>query len=140
MTQYDLNLTQSAFVKSRGDLVLYGSWHGKKLRPCLVVLPANRSNAVPLVIEVDDAWKWNPDDLEVDARRNAQLIGQFLVQNNMDFRNAFTSMRVVSFIHDHLGDLLRIPPKNAAEIVVADAIRTDRSTGKVSHQEIIQRV
>lgn len=140
MTRYDLDLTQSAFVKTRGDLVLYGSWHGKKLRPCLVVIPANRNNVAPLVIEVDDAWMWNPDDHEVDPRRNAQLVGQFLMHNGMDYLNAFTAMKVVSFIHDHLGDLLRIPPKNAAEIVVADAIQTDRDTGKVTHREIIERV
>ena len=35
MTKYDLDLTQSAFVKTRGDLTLYGCWHGKHLRPCL---------------------------------------------------------------------------------------------------------
>ena len=62
MTRYDLDLTQSAFVKTRGDLTLYGCWHGKHLRPCLVVLPAFRAHGVPLVIELDTAWEWNPDD------------------------------------------------------------------------------
>lgn len=140
MTRYDLDLTQSAFVKRRGDLVLYGAWHGKKLRPCLVVLPTKATNAVPLVIEVDDAWSWNPDDIDVDPRRNARLVGQFLKHNGMDFTNHFTAMKVVSLIHDHLGDLLRIPPKNSLEVVVADAIQTDRDTGKVTHREIIERV
>ena len=39
MTHFDLDLTQSHFVKTRGDLTLYASWYGERLRPCLVVLP-----------------------------------------------------------------------------------------------------
>lgn len=141
MTRYDLDLTQPHFEKRRGDLMLYGAWHGKRLRPCLVVLPAFRiEKAVPLVIEVDDAWKWNPDDPDVDPRHNANMVGTFLLSNGMDALNAFTFMKVTSLIHDHLGDLLRIPPKNAEEVVVADAFHTDRDTGKVTHREIIERV
>lgn len=140
MTKYDLDLTQSAFVKTRGDLTLYGCWHGKHLRPCLVVLPAFRAHGVPLVIELDTAWEWNPDDPDVDPRRNAQLVGQFLMANGMDFTNPFTGMKVVSLVHDHLGDLLMMRPKPAQLIVVADALQTDSDTGKTTHREIVQRV
>ena len=140
MTKYDLDLTQSAFVKTRGDLTLYGCWHGKHLRPCLVVLPAFRAHGVPLVIELDTAWEWNPDDPDVDPRRNAQLVGQFLMANGMDFTNHFTGMKVVSLVHDHLGDLLMMRPKPAQLIVVADALHTDSDTGKTTHREIVQRV
>ena len=141
MTRYDLDLTQPAFEKRRGDLMLYGAWYGKNLRPCLVVIPAFKTyKPVPLVIEVDDAWMWNPDDPDVDPRRNAQLVGAFLKQNGMDFANSFTAMKVVSLIHDHLADLVHIPPKKGDVVVVADAIHTDRETGKVYHREITERV
>lgn len=139
--RYDLDLTKPHFEKRRGDLMLYGAWHGKRLRPCLVVLPAYRTGRmVPLVIEVDDAWQWQPDDIDADPRRSAQLIGTFLLANGMDASNTFTAMKVASLIHDHLGDLLRIPPKSTEDVVVADAFQTDRDTGKVTHKEVIERV
>lgn len=140
MTRYDLDLTQSAFVKARGDLTLYGCWHGKALRPCLVVLPTYHKPGVPLVIELDTAFQWNPDDPDVDPRQNSRLVGAFLRANRMDFTNPFSAMKVVSLVHDHLSDLLRLPPKPAQIVVVADAIRTDRDTGRTIHEEIIQRV
>lgn len=140
MTRYDLDLTQPAFTKRRGDLMLYGAWHGKRLRPCLVVLPAFKTQGTPLVIEVDDAWRWNPDDVEADPRHNARMIGQFLLANGLDAHNAFTAMKVASLIHDHLGDLLRIPPKNTEERVIGDVFHTDLDSGKVTHKEIVERV
>lgn len=139
--QHDLDLTQSAFVKSRGDLTLYGSWFGRKLRPCLVVLPTVFFHQpTPLVIQLDDAWRWNPDDPDVDVGRNAMLVMRFLTANGMDYANHITHMRVISLIHDHLGDLLTMPGKPLNTVVVADAFRTDHDTGKTTHQEIIQRV
>lgn len=141
MQRYDLDLTRPHFEKVRGDLMLFGAWHGERLRPCLVVLPAFRiEKAVPLVIEVDDAWKWNPDDPDVDPRGNAKLVGRFLMLNGMDYHNAFTRMKVASLIHDHLDDLVQIPPKPAEGVVVADILHTDRDTGKVTHKEVIERV
>ena len=137
----DLDLTQPAFEKKRGDLIIYGAWHGKNLRPCLAVIPAFRiDKPIPLVVELDSAWKWNPDDIDVSPRENAQAVGQFLRSNGMDHLNPFTAMKVVSLIHDHLGDLLAISPKRGDTIVVADVLHTDRDTGKTHHREIIQRV
>lgn len=139
MTRYDLDLTQNAFVKARGELTLYGCWHGKRLRPCLVVVPSFRAG-VPLVIEMDTAFQWDPDDKDVDPRQNMRLVSAFLRANGMDFTNPFTAMKVVSLVHDHLSDLLRMPPKPAEVIVVADAFQTDSDTGRTVHREIIERV
>lgn len=140
MEHYDLDLTQSAFEKVRGDLTLFGCWFGQKLRPCLVVIPTVSSSPKPLVITIDTAWKWNPDDPDVSIADNAQLVMRFLAMNGMDYSNPMTHMRVISLVHDHLGDLLRMPAKPLNTVVVADAIRTDRDTGKTTHQEIIKRV
>lgn len=136
----DLNLTESHFVKQRGDLTLYGSWYGDRLRPCLAVLPSVRANPVPLVVTLDTAYKWNPDDPDVDPRGAARLVGCFLRENGMDATNAFSHMRVISLIHDHLGDLISMPPKPLNLVVVADAFRTDIETGQTTHQEIVKRV
>lgn len=140
MNHYDLDLTQSAFQKTRGDLTLFGSWYGKRLRPCLVVLPTYRKNGTPLVVQLDSAWAWNPDDPDASPADTAPLVMQFLVANGFDHTNVFTHHRVLSLIHDHLGDLIRMPVKPLNTVVVADAFRTDRDTGKTIHQEIVKRV
>ncbi len=139
MTHFDLDLTQSHFVKTRGDLTLYGSWYGERLRPCLVVLPAFKAGT-PLVVELDSAFRWNPDDPEVSPRASAAMVMQFLQANGMDYVNGITHMRVLSLIHDHLGDLVKMPVKPLKTVVVGDAFRTDTDTGKVTHQEIVKRV
>lgn len=137
---FDLDLTQSQFVKTRGDLTLYGSWYGDRLRPCLVVLPTFRTNGVPLVVEIDTAYRWNPDDPDVDPRASAGLVMQFLMLNGMDYGNVITHQRVLSLIHDHLADLIYMPVKPTQLVVVADAFRTNTDTGKTTHQEIVKRV
>lgn len=139
MTRFDLDLTQSHFTQTRGDLTIYGSWYGERLRPCLAVLPTLRQGT-PLVVEIDSAWKWNPDDYDADPRLTAPMVMMFLQQNGMDFANVMTHHRVLSLIHDHLGDLLRMPVKPLTTEVVADAFRTDHDTGKLTHSEIIKRV
>ena len=137
--QHDLDLTQSAFVKSRGDLTLYGCWHGERLRPCLVLTRTNH-RGVPLVIELDSAWKWNPDDPDANPRMVVPMIIAFLSRNGLDATNPMTHARVLSFIHDHLGDLISMPVKPTSNVVVADAFRTDHDTGKITHSEIVKRV
>ena len=58
----------------------------------------------------------------------------------MDFTNGVTHMRVLSLIHDHLGDLVMMPVKPLQTVIVGDAFRTDTDTGKVTDQEIVKRV
>ncbi|NTE96697.1 hypothetical protein [Agrobacterium tumefaciens] len=140
MTRHALDLTQCHFTKERGDLTLYGSWYGDRLRPCLALMPTNNKEfSIPLVIVVDDAWKWNPDDPDAQPELNAAQVNAFLHANQFDDANQFTRLRVISFIHDYLGDLLRIPPKKTERAVVADAYRTDEN-GKVHHSEISENV
>lgn len=137
-----LDLTQHHFVKSRGDLTIYGTWYGDRHRQCLVVVPTFRLNArtKPLVVPLDDGWRWNPDDPDADPRGAASQVVQFLAANGMDYLNRVTAMRVHSIIHDHIGDLYGIPPKPTETKIVADAFRTNRDTGKVTHTEISERV
>lgn len=134
-TRHALDLTQTAFVKDRGDFTLYGAWLGDNARPCLAVLPKLlREGHLPLVVSVDDAWKWNPDDPDADPVMNATLIDAFLHTNGFE-RGPFKAMGIVSLIHDHLGDLLSIKPKPLSLTVVADAIQTNQD-GSVTHKEI----
>ncbi|MBB76619.1 MAG: hypothetical protein CMJ75_19100 [Planctomycetaceae bacterium] len=128
------------FVHELGEFTLYGSWYGDQRRPCLAVLPTRMTEgSLPLVILVDDAWKWNPDDPDAQPANNRRQIGQFFYVNRISDPNGFTAMNVVSLIHSRLGDLLFIPPKPTNRVVVADALRTDES-GKVIHMEVSRNV
>lgn len=130
-----LDLTQTAFVKDRGDFTLYGAWVGNNARPCLAVLPKLlREGHLPLVVTVDDAWKWNPDDPDADPGMNRRMVDAFLHTNNFE-QSPFKAMAVVGLIHDHLGDLLSIKPKKLDLVVVADAYQTNQD-GSVIHKEI----
>ena len=140
--RHALDLTQCNFTKQRGDLTLFGTWVelDNRLRQCLAVMPTYRmEGGIPLVITLDDAWKWDPDDPDAKPEHNARMIGAFLHANGFSDANTFTAQRVLSLVHDHLGDLLRIPPKSVELAVVADAFRTD-ADGKVHHSEIRDRV
>lgn len=134
-TRVALNLTETHFAKDRGDYTLYGAWVGERLRPCLAILPKLlREGHLPLVISIDDAWKWNPDDPDARPEMNAKMIDAFLHVNGMT-RSPFAMMGIVSLVHDHLGDLLAIPPKRLNLEVVADAIQTNQD-GSITHKEI----
>ena len=140
MSDFDLDLTQSHFQHQRGDYTVFGTWYGKKRRPALVIIPTFRKKKVPLVIDIDSAWKWNPDDKDMAPEMAAPILMAFLRYNQLDAGNQFTHHKVLSLIHDYIGDLLKMPVKPTSEVVVADAFRTDRETGKTVHEEIIQRV
>lgn len=141
MADYVLDLTQFHFTHTRGDLTIYGTWYGKQLQQCLVIVPTFRvEKCVPLIIDVDDAYKWNTDDWRSEPVINRLYINSFLDQNMMDPGNTFTAMKVMTLIHDHLGDLLHIPPKPTTAVVVADAIRKDHDTGREHHTEVIEHV
>lgn len=139
MSRVELNLAQTHFEHTRGDFTLYGAWYGIRAKQCLVVMPTRlKSTSIPLVITVDDAYKWNPDDPDADPAMNARLLGAFFYSNNIE-ANTFTFQKVVGLIHDYLGDLLSIPPKRLNLEVVGDAIRTD-ADGNVTHKEIRDHV
>ncbi|ARV77108.1 hypothetical protein SKUL_9 [Pseudomonas phage Skulduggery] len=139
MSRIELDLTQTHQVNDKGDYTLYQGWYGERLRPCLALMPTRlKSTSIPLVVTVDDAWKWNPDDPEARPEMNAVLIGAFVAANGIE-ANSFTFQRIVGIIHDHLGDLMSIPPKALNLEVVGDAYRTD-ADGTVSHKEIRDHV
>lgn len=143
MAEHVLDLNQYHFVHTRGDLTIYGTWYGVEHQPCLVVVPTYRIGADrcrPLIIDLDDAWQWNPEDPQSMPQLNRVMCMAFLDMNNMATGNVFAAMKIVTLIHDHLGDLIAIPPKPTTGVVVADAFRTDHDTGKTHHSEVIERV
>jgi len=142
MSKLALDLTKHHFCQQHGDLTVYGAWAGDEKEPCLVLLPTYSygNKRTPLIIPQSTAFRWNPDDRDVDASTSAQQTMLFARANGFDYGNQITLMRITGLIHDHLGDLLSIPPYYGERAVVADMFITDNATGKVTHKEVSDHV
>lgn len=128
-----LDLTQFHDRQQHGDITVYSTWFGDNLRPCLALIPTyRRTGFKPAVILVDDAHLWSVDTgspfyVQQQTPRIAQALG-------FEPTPALCA-RIANLIDDHLSDLLRIPPKPAERVVVADAILTNQD-GKQRHFEV----
>ncbi|WP_036289558.1 hypothetical protein [Methylosinus sp. PW1] len=141
MTQHDLDLTKTHFVRTFGDITAIGAWFGQKKRPALVLAPTARlgiAPIIPCVVPLSSAWKWAEET--GDGRLCARLSVSFADYLGLNSANVRDVMRVTSIIRECLGDLISMPPKPIEDsIVVADIIRTDES-GKQQHHEVIENV
>jgi len=141
MTQLALDLTQYHRRFERGDITVYLTWFGGKHKPVMVLVNTHRlgtDNCVPVVIPQENAWIWSEE--HGSAAEAAKSAFVFATALDMDRYNRITLIRIASIVRDLIDDLVQMPVKPTNEVVVADAFRTDRNTGKVTHQEIIDRV
>lgn len=132
--RHALDLTQCAFKARHGDLLVFGSWFGDKLEPCLAITETYRLGlrpVVPCVVPLSAAFAW--DEHRGDILHTAATAAIFADKLGLDPLSG--PVRVVSLIREHLGDLISMPPKPAERVVVADAIRTD-ADGREHHTEI----
>lgn len=133
-----LDLTRYAFRRRLGDITVYGSWYGETVdesEPCLVLVPTYRIGADrcrPVVIGLSAAFQYD----------NPRYLLQKSIQFNADlgFSDSMTHVhKIASIIHDHLQDLVEMPPKPVErEYVGADAMITEAS-GRKHHVEILDR-
>lgn len=141
MTQIALDLTQYHRRFERGDITVYLTWFGGKHKPVMVLVNTHRlgtNNCVPVVIPQENAWIWSEEHgSAAEAAKSAFVFASAL---DLDRYNRITLIRIASTVRDLIDDLVQMPVKPTTEVVVADAFRTDRNTGKVTHQEIIDRV
>ena len=134
-----LDLTKTQWQRSFGDVTALGSWFGKDATPC-IVLVASRSlgteRAIPCVVMLNNAWMWDEEiGIPSYAVKNSITFADALGLNAADPRSV---IRVTSIIHECLQDLLTMPPRpKGDQVVVADAIITDQSTGKERHSEVL---
>ena len=137
-----LDLRYRAWTKVHGDLTFIGSWireENSQFTASIVIIRTgeeNNEHTVPCIVPATDAWKWS--EQIGDPRGQARTTVEFLNALRMRFtrRNA---IRLTSLIHDHIGDLLAIPPfetLGVEQVVTADMIRIDHSTGEITEQEI----
>jgi hypothetical protein len=139
-TAIDLNLT--LWSRTKGDITVYGTWIMTTGRPCLVLLRTDwkpGAQAIPCIVPLDQAWLW--DENTGDPVHAAHTTVQFAHALGLNVLNPREMIRLTSIIREHLGDLLRMPPLPDTEAeVVADAIVTNRVTGKTIEAEIKDHV
>ncbi len=138
-----LDISRYHFLREKGDLTLIGTWIEIERRhvPCLVIVrttDVGKESAVPCVITLDKAWIWSEDI--GDMMQAAQILGGFLdaLQLTPNKRDTY---RVLSLIHDHLGDLISMPPWTPPDqrIVLGD-VRMVGSDGTVRETELVHHV
>lgn len=140
-TQLDLNIRH--WAKQRHELMAVGTWitiEGRP-KPCMVLFRAGvpYDQIRPYVITGDRAWVWSEDIGDPrDAARQS-----FLICEALNLEHSQTNIfRIASFVHDHLGDLLTIPPYPpvaAPANVIAELVITNKSSGE-THEVAINDV
>lgn len=135
-----IDLTRHNFMRPSGDLVIFGTWiwsaDQNDYEPALVIVPRYRRDGFkPCCVALSSAWKYNEPKYLAHA---AQIfLGMLGMQDGMSNAHA-----VASLIHDHLGDLIKMPPNPTQSIVVADATVTidgiKRSMEVLDHKPLAQ--
>lgn len=114
-----LDLSRHHFMRPAGDLVIFGTWtyneDQEDYEPCLAIVPRyRRSGFKPCCVALSSAWRYaEPPYL---ARAAAFFLTQLGMADGMS-----NAHKVASLIHEHLGDLIKMPPNPTQTIVVADA-------------------
>lgn len=115
-----IDLTRHHFKRDLGDITLFGTWlwreEDNRSEPVLVLVPRYRMGGIkPCVVTMADAAEYNHDGrvLAHAARRFSYMLG---------FEDSMSNTRKVMFlIHDHLLDLIKIPPDPRQSVVIGEA-------------------
>lgn len=136
-----LDLSKRHWQHTHGDITVIGTWlaiEGAK-RQCMVLLRSGdekSDHAQPCIVTIDQAWVWS--EQVGDPRKSARLAFGFAQAMRLNEHNPKTIIRIATIIHDHLGDLLTIPPYTETDLapVVADMTITNRDSGRVLEAEV----
>ena len=133
-----LDLTVYAWRYRHGDIEIFGTWFGPRNQPCMAIIPAIRTGGRwfnPQVVRMENTWIYSEEVGDPRAcAEEAFWIAQGL---GLDVYNPHTLFNITSAIREHLGDLLHIPPRpQELKQVVADAVITERDTGRQTYSEM----
>lgn len=129
-----IDLTRHWFVRELGDIRLYGTWlYDAELdddEPCLVLVPAVRRGAVPCVVALSAAFRY--DDPRYLARKSLE----FAYALGFDDNPMSAAHKIGGIIYDHLLDLIKLP-ENPTEEVVGATASVDLGDGRKRTVEIL---
>jgi len=114
-----IDLTRHHFVHHIGDLSLYGTWvfnnEQEAEEPALVLIPRYRTRGfTPCVVALSAAYKYN------NPRYMVQTAREFVIA--LGFEDSMAQgHKILTILHDHLLDLLTIPPSPTTAIIVGEA-------------------
>lgn len=137
-----LDLNFRHFTRSRGLLLIIGTWYrdeAMQWQPALAIVRSDdeiKRIAVPCIVPAANAWVWSEEI--GDPARAAQSAFEFAKALRID-DDALNVLRLAGLIHDHIPDLLSIPPLPASERGergVAEGVIRDLETGKSTEIEI----
>lgn len=137
MTQPALDLTRHAFMRQYKDLVVFGSWlyneDQEDHEPCLVILPRYRRNGFkPACIALSALHLYNSPQYMARASRQFNL--------DLGFEDSMhNSHKVADAIHEHMRDLIMIPP-NPVQTVVIGEVTINRNGRKDQTAEMLDYV
>jgi hypothetical protein len=141
MRRHALDLTKYTHKQVHGEMTLYMTWFSEDgtvedAEPCICIIPTRGKlgHFRPAVIALSAAYKYDiPEVLANNSREFAKTLGLGDRPN--------TVFKIATLIHDHLLDLIKMPPKPVENVVVgADAVITNKETGKSIEIEVKDNV
>lgn len=137
-----LDLNKIAWKRTFGEVTAMGCWFGQDDTPCLVLVPTflmGVTQITPCIVPIQNAWHWAEETGEpAYAVQNSLVFAKALGLNASEPRDV---LKITSIVRDCLGDLLTMTPRPKTDhVVVADAIVTNKDTGKQRHSEITENV
>lgn len=140
--QVTINLAEHAWKRELADFTIYGTWYAFNGRshPCLCIInrgEETNDHTSPFWIPISDAWRWE------EVKGDPAFVARESIAACIRLRRTpqpSLLIRLASLVHDHLSDLLHIPPydpsKFAPQTVIAEATYTHRATGQTLEVEL----
>lgn len=133
--QPTIDLTVYRFKKELGEITLYGTWiwneDQESSEPALILAPTHRRINKIAGVALSAAFKYDNPRYLVHAAH------QLSIELGFEPSMALTH-KIGTIIHDHLDDLVLMPPEPTTERVGADAT-VMRADGQTKTFELIER-
>lgn len=136
MSGHVLDLTRYAFKHVRGDLIVFGTWafneDKEDTEPALAIIPAGSLQGVrPALIGLSAAFRY------LDAAYCARMAHAFAL--GFGRTSISDALKVGNLIHDHLGELVGMPPDPTEEYVAGEA-KVTHGDGRIETLTLIDHI